>query len=367
MIAGHAHPHVLDAVARVMRDGLSFGVPNALEVTMAETLTRLVPSCQMVRMVNSGTEATLSAIRLARGATGREKIVKFEGCYHGHGDSFLVKAGSGMLTLGVPDSPGVPSALADLTLTLPYNDFDAATDLFERLGESIAGLIVEPIVGNANCILPKEGYLRHLRELCTKHGTVLIFDEVMTGFRVALGGAQQRYGITPDLSTFGKIIGGGMPVGAYGGRRDLMQQIAPSGPIYQAGTLSGNPVAMAAGLATLELIQAPGFHAALEARTRELCAGFEAAAREAGGPLTTNASCAMLGLFFTDQKVESFAQATACDVAAFRRFFHAMLRRGVYLAPSAYEAGFLSSAHGDEEIALTLEAARAAFKEAAAG
>jgi glutamate-1-semialdehyde 2,1-aminomutase len=272
-----------------------------------------------------------------------------------------------MLTLGVPDSPGVPSALADLTLTLPYNDFDAATDLFERLGESIAGLIVEPIVGNANCILPKEGYLRHLRELCTKHGTVLIFDEVMTGFRVALGGAQQRYGITPDLSTFGKIIGGGMPVGAYGGRADLMRQIAPSGPIYQAGTLSGNPVAMAAGLATLELIQAPGFHAALEARTRELCAGFEAAAREAGVPLTTNASCAMFGLFFTNQKVESFAQATACDVAAFRRFFHAMLRRGVYLAPSAYEAGFLSSAHGDDEIALTLEAARAAFAETAAG
>jgi glutamate-1-semialdehyde 2,1-aminomutase len=367
MIAGHAHPQVLEAVARVMRDGLSFGVPNALEVTMAETLTRLVPSCEMVRMVNSGTEATLSAIRLARGATGREKIVKFEGCYHGHGDSFLVKAGSGMLTLGVPDSPGVPVALADLTLTLPYNDFEAATDLFSRVGDSIAGLIVEPIVGNANCILPKDGYLQHLRALCTQHGAVLIFDEVMTGFRVALGGAQARYGVVPDLSTFGKIIGGGMPVGAYGGRAELMRQIAPSGPIYQAGTLSGNPVAMAAGLATLELIQAPGFHDALEARTRELCAGFEAAAREAGVPLTTNASCAMFGLFFTDQKVESFAQATQCDVAAFRRFFHAMLRRGVYLAPSAYEAGFLSSAHGEDEIALTLEAARASFAEAAAG
>jgi glutamate-1-semialdehyde 2,1-aminomutase len=272
-----------------------------------------------------------------------------------------------MLTLGVPDSPGVPSALADLTLTLPYNDFDAATDLFERLGESIAGLIVEPIVGNANCILPREGYLQHLRALCTKHGAVLIFDEVMTGFRVALGGAQARYGVVPDLSTFGKIIGGGMPVGAYGGRADLMRQVAPSGPVYQAGTLSGNPVAMAAGLATLELIQAPGFYQKLEARTHQLCDGFEAAAREAGVPLTSNRSCAMFGLFFTDQKVESFAQATACDVAAFRRFFHAMLRRGVYLAPSAYEAGFLSSAHGDEEIALTLEAARAAFKEAAAG
>jgi glutamate-1-semialdehyde 2,1-aminomutase len=364
MIAGHAHPQVLEAVARVMRDGLSFGVPNALEVTMAETLTRLVPSCEMVRMVNSGTEATLSAIRLARGATGRNRIVKFEGCYHGHGDSFLVKAGSGMLTLGVPDSPGVPKALADLTLTLPYNDFDAATRLFDELGRDIAGLIIEPIVGNANCILPREGYLQHLRELCTRHGTLLIFDEVMTGFRVALGGAQQRYGITPDLSTFGKIIGGGMPVGAYGGRADLMRQIAPSGPIYQAGTLSGNPVAMAAGLATLELIQAPGFHAALERRTHELCDGLEQAAREAGVPFTSNRSCAMFGLFFTDKKVETYADAIACDTQAFNRFFHGMLKRGVYLAPSAYEAGFLSSAHGDAEIAHTLAAARAAFVEA---
>ena len=367
MIAGHAHPQVLDAVAKVMRDGLSFGVPNALEVTMAETITRLVPSCEMVRMVNSGTEATLSAIRLARGATGRSRIVKFEGCYHGHGDSFLVKAGSGMLTLGVPDSPGVPKALADLTSTLPYNDFEAATALFDALGADIAALIVEPIVGNANCILPREGYLQHLRALCTQHGAILIFDEVMTGFRVALGGAQQRYGVRPDLSTFGKIIGGGMPVGAYGGRADLMRQIAPSGPIYQAGTLSGNPVAMAAGLATLELIQAPGFHAALEKRTHELCDGFEAAAREAGVALTTTRSCAMFGLFFTDQQVETYAQATACDVAAFRRFFHGMLNRGVYLAPSAYEAGFLSSAHGDLEINHTLEAAREALREAATG
>jgi glutamate-1-semialdehyde 2,1-aminomutase len=367
MIAGHAHPAVLDAVARTMRDGLSFGVPNALEVTMAETITRLVPSCEMVRMVNSGTEATLSAIRLARGATGRNRIVKFEGCYHGHGDSFLVKAGSGMLTLGVPDSPGVPKALADLTSTLPYNDFDAASTLFATHGEEIAALIVEPIVGNANCILPREGYLQHLRELCTRHGAILIFDEVMTGFRVALGGAQARYGVVPDLTTFGKIIGGGMPVGAYGGRADLLQQIAPSGPIYQAGTLSGNPVAMAAGLATLELIQAPGFHDALERRTHELCDGFEAAAREAGVPLTTTRSCAMFGLFFTDRQVETFADATACDVAGFRRFFHGMLKRGVYLAPSAYEAGFLSSAHGDAEIAHTLEAARDAFVEVAAG
>jgi glutamate-1-semialdehyde 2,1-aminomutase len=367
MIAGHAHPQVLEAVARTMRDGLSFGVPNALEVTMAETITRLVPSCEMVRMVNSGTEATLSAIRLARGATGRGRIVKFEGCYHGHGDSFLVKAGSGMLTLGVPDSPGVPRALADLTSTLPYNDFDAATRLFAAQGDEIAALIVEPIVGNANCILPREGFLQHLRELCTRHGALLIFDEVMTGFRVALGGAQQRYGIRPDLSTFGKIIGGGMPVGAYGGRADLLQQIAPSGPIYQAGTLSGNPVAMAAGLATLELIQAPGFHEALERRTHELCDGLEAAARDAGVPVTTNRSCAMFGLFFTDRHVDNFNDATACDIAAFRRFFHGMLKRGVYFAPSAYEAGFLSSAHGDAEIAHTLAAAREAFREAAAG
>jgi glutamate-1-semialdehyde 2,1-aminomutase len=363
MIAGHAHPKVLAAVTEVMRNGLSFGVPNALEVTMAETVTRLVPSMEMVRMVNSGTEATLSAIRLARGATGRSRIVKFEGCYHGHGDSFLVKAGSGALTFGLPNSPGVPKALADLTLTLPFNDFEAATKLFDEVGSDIAGLIVEPIVGNANCILPREGYLQHLRELCTKHGALLIFDEVMTGFRVALGGAQARYGVTPDLSTFGKIIGGGMPVGAYGGRAELMRQIAPSGPIYQAGTLSGNPVAMAAGLATLELIQAPGFYDALEANTHRLCDGLEDAAREAGVAVTTTRSCAMFGLYFTDQKVETYAQAIASDSAAFGRFFHAMLRRGVYFAPSAFEAGFLSSAHGDAEIGHTIEAAREAFRE----
>ena len=365
MIAGHAHPDVLDAVARTMCDGLSFGVPNALEVEMAETLRRLVPSMRMSRMVNSGTEATLSAIRLARGATGRSRIVKFEGCYHGHGDSFLVKAGSGALTFGLPNSPGVPKVLADLTLTLPYNDFDAATRLFDEAGDDIAGVIVEPIVGNANCILPRDGYLQHLRDLCTRHGAILIFDEVMTGFRVALGGAQQRYGIEPDLSTFGKIIGGGMPVGAYGGRADLMRQVAPAGPVYQAGTLSGNPVAMAAGLATLRLIEAPGFHERLERRTHELCDGLESAARDAGVALTTNRSCAMFGLFFTDRKVETFADAIACDTAAFNRFFHAMLRRGVYFAPSAFEAAFLSSAHGDVEIAHTIEAAREAFREVA--
>ena len=365
MIAGHAHPDVLDAVARTMCDGLSFGVPNALEVEMAETLRRLVPSMRMSRMVTSGAEATLSAIRRARGATGRSRIVKFEGCYHGHGDSFLVKAGSGALTFGLPNSPGVPKVLADLTLTLPYNDFDAATRLFDEAGDDIAGVIVEPIVGNANCILPRDGYLQHLRDLCTRHGAILIFDEVMTGFRVALGGAQQRYGIEPDLSTFGKIIGGGMPVGAYGGRADLMRQVAPAGPVYQAGTLSGNPVAMAAGLATLRLIEAPGFHERLERRTHELCDGLESAARDAGVALTTNRSCAMFGLFFTDRKVETFADAIACDTAAFNRFFHAMLRRGVYFAPSAFEAAFLSSAHGDVEIAHTIEAAREAFREVA--
>lgn len=361
MIAGHAHPQVLAAVEKTMRDGLSFGVPNALEVTMAEAITSIVPSCEMVRMVNSGTEATLSAIRVARGATGRSRIVKFEGCYHGHGDSFLVKAGSGVMTLGLPNSPGVPAALADLTLTLPYNDFDAATRLFNDAGNEIAGLIIEPIVGNANCILPHDGYLQHLRELCTKHGTVLIFDEVMTGFRVALGGAQQRYGITPDLSTFGKIIGGGMPVGAYGGRRDLMEQVAPSGPIYQAGTLSGNPVAMAAGLATLELIQAPGFHDELERNTHALCDGLEAAAHAAGIAFTTTRAPGMFGLYFRQGPVNTFDDAKASDTARFNTFFHAMLERGVYLAPSAFEAGFMSSAHGPAEIKHTLEAAQAAF------
>ncbi|MDG6348130.1 glutamate-1-semialdehyde 2,1-aminomutase [Luteimonas sp. 8-5] len=367
MLAGHNHPAVLEAVLRTARDGLSFGVPNPLEVTMAETIARLVPSCEMVRMVNSGTEATLSAIRLARGATGRTRIVKFEGCYHGHGDSFLVKAGSGALTFGVPTSPGVPKALADLTLTLPYNDFDAATALFDECGSDIACLIIEPVVGNANCLPPREGYLQHLRELCTKHGALLVFDEVMTGFRVALGGAQARYGVRPDLSTFGKVIGGGMPVGAYGGRRALMEQVSPAGPIYQAGTLSGNPVAMAAGLAMLELIQAPGFHEALEAKSNALCDGLEAAARDAGIAFTTNRVGGMFGLFFSSEaKVDTYAQAMACDSAAFNRFFHAMLERGVYLAPSAFEAGFVSSAHGDAEIAATIEAAREAFRVAKA-
>ncbi|WP_413624305.1 glutamate-1-semialdehyde 2,1-aminomutase [Luteibacter sp. Lutesp34] len=361
MIVGHNHPAVREAVERAVRDGLSFGTPCADEVTMAETIVSIVPSVEMVRMVNSGTEATMSAIRLARGATGRSKIVKFEGCYHGHGDSFLVKAGSGALTFGVPTSPGVPKASADLTLTLPFNDIDAARTLFALEGNGIAGLIIEPVAGNMNCIPPKDGYLQALRELCTEHGALLIFDEVMTGFRVALGGAQAHYGITPDLTCFGKIIGGGMPVGAYGGRRDLMEQVAPAGPIYQAGTLSGNPVAMAAGLAMLRLIQAPGFHDDLAARTVRLTDGLLAAARDAGVPFSVNRVGAMFGLFFTADTVESYAQATAADVARFNRFFHGMLERGVYLAPSAFEAGFMSSAHGEAEIEATIAAAQAVF------
>ncbi len=364
MIVGHNHPQVREAVARAIGDGLSFGTPCAAEVTMAETMAELIPSIDMLRMVNSGTEATMSAIRLARGATGRSKIVKFEGCYHGHGDSFLVKAGSGALTFGVPTSPGVPKASADLTLTLPYNDVDAARALFAEHGDDIAGLIIEPVAGNMNCILPRAGYLQELRALCTRHGAVLIFDEVMTGFRVALGGAQAHYGVTPDLSTFGKIIGGGMPVGAYGGRRELMQQVAPAGPIYQAGTLSGNPVAMAAGLAMLELVRRPGFHEQLAVKTQLLVEGLQQIADEAGLAFSTNWIGGMFGLFFAEGKVETYAQATAADSARFNRFFHGMLRRGVYLAPSAFEAGFMSSAHSEQDIADTLEIAREALREA---
>jgi glutamate-1-semialdehyde 2,1-aminomutase len=361
MIAGHNHPQVLEAVLKTARDGLSFGTPNPLEVVMAETICNIVRSVEMVRMVNSGTEATMAAIRLARGFTGRERIVKFEGCYHGHGDAFLVKAGSGALTLGIPDSPGVPKALADLTLTLPYNDLPAAQELFSRVGDQIAALIIEPIAGNMNCILPRPGYLQALRDLCDRHGVLLIFDEVMTGFRVALGGAQQLYGVAPDISTFGKIIGGGMPVGAYGGRRQIMQMIAPSGPVYQAGTLSGNPVAMAAGLATLELIRQPGFYADLQRKTERLTDGLLEAARRASIALTANRVCAMFGLFFTSEHVETYAQATACDVDAFRKFFRAMLERGIYLAPSAFEAGFLSAAHSDADIDTTIAAAAESF------
>ena len=364
MIVGHNHPAVRDAVERAIRNGLSFGTPCAAEVDMAETITRLIPSVEVVRMVNSGTEATMSAVRLARGTTGRDKILKFEGCYHGHSDSFLVKAGSGALTFGVPTSPGVPAATADLTLTLPYNDLDAAKTLFAEHGHELAALIIEPVAGNMNCIPPVAGYLQGLRELCTASGTVLIFDEVMTGFRVALGGAQAHYDVSPDLTTFGKIIGGGMPVGAFGGRRDLMEQIAPSGPIYQAGTLSGNPVAMAAGLAMLELIQVPGFHERLASRTRLLTDGLQAVADGEGVAFRTNRVGGMFGLFFSTEQVRSYAQATAADTARFNRFFQGMLKRGVYLAPSAFEAGFMSSVHSDQDIADTLEAARGAMREA---
>jgi glutamate-1-semialdehyde 2,1-aminomutase len=365
MVVGHNHPRVREAVERAVRDGLSFGTPCETEVLLAESVRALMPSMEMMRFVSSGTEATMSAIRLARAATGRERIVKFEGCYHGHGDSFLVKAGSGALTFGTPDSPGVPRALAELTSTVPYNDIEAARELFARIGDEIACVIVEPIAGNMNCIPPHPGFLQALRDLSAQHHALLVFDEVMTGFRVAPGGAQQLYGITPDLTTLGKIIGGGMPVGAYGGRRELMERIAPSGPVYQAGTLSGNPVAMAAGLAMLELVREPGFHDDLDRKTRVLTDGLSACAIEADVLFSFNRVCGMFGLFFTADKVDRFAQLADPDIAAFRRFFHAMLEHGVFLAPSAYEAGFVSTAHSEQDMADTFEAARSAFRAAA--
>ncbi|MEI2743575.1 MAG: glutamate-1-semialdehyde 2,1-aminomutase [Candidatus Competibacter sp.] len=361
MIAGHAHPAVVRAVQRAADDGLSFGAPTAIETVMARKIQEFFPSMALVRMCNSGTEATMSAIRLARGFTHRNTLIKFEGCYHGHSDSLLVKAGSGALTLGVPTSPGVPEALAAHTVTVSYNDLVQVRDAFAALGETVAAVIVEPVAGNMNCIPPAPGFLTGLRELCDRCGSVLIFDEVMTGFRVAPGGAQQLYGITPDLTTLGKIIGGGMPVGAFGGKRAIMELLAPLGPIYQAGTLSGNPVAMAAGLATLNLIAAPGFHDALAVKTRRLCDGLVAAAREAGIPLTANAVGGMFGLFFSSETVASYAQAVACDVERFKSFFHGMLAEGVYLAPSAFEAGFVSSAHAEADIEATVEAARRVF------
>ncbi len=367
MIAGHANPAILSAVQQAVVKGLSFGAPAAAEVTMAERLCELVDGMDMVRMVNSGTEATMSAIRVARAATGRDRILKFDGCYHGHADAFLVKAGSGALTLGVPNSPGVPSACADLTLTLPFNDLEAVRACFERQGDEIACLIVEPVAGNMNCIPPLDGYLHGLRTLCDRYGVLLIFDEVMTGFRVALGGAQSLYGICPDLSTFGKVIGGGMPVGAFGGKRELMELVAPSGPVYQAGTLSGNPVAMAAGLATLDQISVPGFYQALGDKTRMLTEGIQAEADYAGIPFTTTHVGGMFGLFFSKaEKIINFEQSGAVDVGMFKRFFHAMLDKGVYLAPSAFEAGFISSAHSEEQVAATINAAREAFRVCAA-
>ncbi|HEB92205.1 MAG TPA: glutamate-1-semialdehyde-2,1-aminomutase [Gammaproteobacteria bacterium] len=362
MIVGHSHPAVLQAVQDVIKNGLGFGAPTRIETEMADKVCELVPSVELVRMVNSGTEATMSAIRLARGFTGRDKIVKFEGCYHGHSDSLLVKAGSGALTLGVPTSPGVPAALAEHTITLDYNNIDSVKEAFAQVGSQIACIIVEPVAGNMNCIPPLPGFLEGLREICDEHGSVLIFDEVMTGFRVALGGAQQHYGVTPDLTTLGKVIGGGLPVGAFGGRREIMQQIAPLGPIYQAGTLSGNPVSMAAGLKTLELISAPGFHDALSATAVKLCNGLAERAKTAGIPLTTNQVGGMFGIFFTDaETVNDFYQATQCNTDRFKLFFHGMLGQGVYLAPSAYETGFVSSAHSDAEIDTTLAAAERVF------
>jgi glutamate-1-semialdehyde 2,1-aminomutase len=362
MVLGHAHPDVLAAVHAAVDRGLSFGAPTEIETAMARKVCELVPSMDKVRMVSSGTEATMSAIRLARGFTGRDKIVKFEGCYHGHSDSLLVKAGSGALTLGVPSSPGVPAALAEHTLTLAYNDTDAVRELFARIGQEIACVIVEPVAGNMNCVPPLPGFLESLRSMCSEYGVLLIFDEVMTGFRVALGGAQALYGVTPDLTTLGKVIGGGMPVGAFGGRDEIMNHLAPSGPVYQAGTLSGNPVAMAAGLKTLELISAPGFYERLTEKTRYLVDGLAASAKTAGISFATNRVGGMFGLFFSDQSsITRFDQVTDCDVARFNAFFNAMLQQGIYLAPSAFEAGFVSAAHETEQLDETIVAAEKVF------
>ncbi len=363
MILGHAHPEVIAAVKSAAEKGLSFGAPTEIETHMAKRVCELMPSIDLVRMVSSGTEATMSAIRLARGYTGRDKIVKFEGCYHGHSDSLLVKAGSGALTFGVPSSPGVPASVAENTLTLIYNHSASVEQTFAELGEQIACIIVEPVAGNMNCIPPAPGFLETLREVCDHYGSVLIFDEVMTGFRVGLNGAQGVYKVKPDLTTLGKIIGGGMPVGAFGGQRQIMEQLAPLGPVYQAGTLSGNPVAMAAGLKTLELIAQPGFYPALTAKTEKLTSGLRDRAHKAGIAITTNAVGGMFGLFFSPEKqVSCFAQVMQCDQHLFKRFFHAMLEQGIYLAPSAFEAGFVSAAHSDEDLDKTLDIAEAIFK-----
>jgi len=361
MVAGHTHPKVVEAVQSAAAKALSFGAPTATEIDLAEAICRLVPSIEMVRLVSSGTEATMTAIRLARGFTGRDAIVKFEGCYHGHADSLLVKAGSGALTFGNPSSAGVPASTAAHTVVLEYNDTSAVRALFAARGAEIAGVIVEPVAGNMNLVLPAAGFLQALREECTRHGAVLIFDEVMTGFRVASGGAQQHFGIRPDLTTLGKVIGGGMPVGAFGGRREIMQHIAPLGPVYQAGTLSGNPVAVAAGLATLALVEALGFQQGVEATTRSLVTGLAEEAKKAGVVFSAQSVGSMFGLYFRAQPPTSFAEVMQCDRDRFNRFFHEMLAHGIYLAPSAYEAGFVSAAHGTAEIDATLAAARAAF------
>ena len=365
MILGHSNPVILDAVRNTLDKGLGFGAPTEIETQLAKKVCELVPSIELVRMVSSGTEATMSAIRLARGYTGRDKIVKFEGCYHGHSDSLLVKAGSGALTLGVPTSPGVPADLAQHTLTLEYNNLESVQALFAKIGEQVACIIVEPVAGNMNCIPPNEGFLQGLREVCDANGTVLIFDEVMTGFRVALGGAQAHYKVRPDLTTLGKVIGGGLPVAAFGGKREIMSQIAPLGPVYQAGTLSGNPLSMAAGLAMLNVLESDeNFYQNLAQSTEYLAAGIVNAARECNVPMTANTIGGMFGLFFSDEeKVSNFSQASNCNVDRFKAFYQLMLTEGVYLAPSAYEAGFLSGAHGKNELDKTIDAASKALSQ----
>ncbi len=362
MILGHAHPQVIQAVQEVAAHGLSFGAPTTLETELARRVVALMPSIELVRFVSSGTEATMSAIRLARAFTGRDTIVKFEGCYHGHSDSLLIKAGSGALTLGVPTSPGVPKSLASHTVTLNYNDGDQVQRVFRQIGEQVACIIVEPVAGNMNCVPPAPDFLQTLRRECDRVGALLVFDEVMTGFRVALGGAQALYGVRPDLTTLGKIIGGGMPVGAFGGRREIMEQLAPLGPVYQAGTLSGNPVAMMAGITTLELISAPEFHLRLGAMTDVLVERLATAAADAGVALATNHVCGMFGFFFTTMRdIDRYDKVMACDVERFKKFFHRMLQEGVYFAPSAFEAGFLSAAHSAADIDATVAAAARVF------
>jgi len=366
-VVGHAHPHVVEAVQQAAARGLSFGAPTRNETALAERLCELVPSLDMVRLVNSGTEATMSAIRLARGYTGRKKVIKFAGCYHGHVDALLVSAGSGALTLGQPSSPGVPEGVVADTITLPYNDLAQAFSAFTEYGDDIAAVIVEPVAGNMNCVPPVMGFLEGLRELCDDHGAVLIFDEVMTGFRAGLHGAQGRFGVTPDMSALGKVIGGGLPVGAFGGKRAIMEQLAPSGAVYQAGTLAGNPLATAAGLATLEIVSEDHFFDELERRTDELVDALTSAAREAGVPLASNRVGGMFGLFFNDgSAVRTFDDTKGSDTTRFARFFHTMLANGVYMAPAAFEAGFMSAAHDDNAIEATVEAARAAFAQIAA-
>jgi glutamate-1-semialdehyde 2,1-aminomutase len=361
LILGHAHPEVVRAVQTAAADGLSFGAPTAAELEIAEVLTQTIPSVEQVRLVSSGTEATMTAIRLARGFTGRSTIIKFEGCYHGHADALLVKAGSGALTFGQPSSAGVPPEVTAHTLVLDYNDSEMLEDAFRRNGDNIAAVIVEPVAGNMNLVKARAGFLETMSQLCTRHGAVLIFDEVMTGFRVGLQGAQGMYGITPDLTTLGKVIGGGMPVGAFGGRRDIMQKIAPLGPVYQAGTLSGNPVAVAAGLATLKLISAPGFYEKLSATASDLVNGMMQVAKAVGQEFSAQSVGGMFGLYFRSAPPETYAQVMECDREKFNIFFHAMLEQGISIAPSAFEAGFVSSAHGPIEIKETLEAARTAF------